>query len=303
MKIAIVGAGAMGAYFGIKLALAGHDVHFLLRSDFEIVRERGFVLQTRDGTQTVRVNAHKSPEEIGACDLALIALKATANASFETLLRPVAGAETLFLTIQNGFGNVEKLSEIFGAKNVLGGLSYATINRTAPGVIKMAGRTFCHIGEAAGNALERTRALAETFREAGLPAAAEDNYEETVWKKLCWNVPFNGLAIVGGNIDCAQLMARPELVELSRLLMRELQAAARARGCDVSDEHLEEQITLTKKCGAYLPSTLLDFRAGKPLEIEAIWGEPLRMGRAAGVEMPHLETLYLLLKSVARPAQ
>ena len=121
-----------------------------------------------------------------------------------------------------------------------------------------------------------------------------------LWKKLCWNVPFNGLCIAGGNIDCAQLMASPELIELSWALMRELQAAARAIGVEISDSHLQKQVDVTVKCGAYLPSSLLDFRAGRPVEVESIWGEPLRAARAAGVPVPHLETLYWLLKKLCR---
>ncbi|MBQ8445644.1 MAG: hypothetical protein IJX22_04600 [Opitutales bacterium] len=93
-------------------------------------------------------------------------------------------------------------------------------------------------------------------------------------------------------------VASPELVELSWILMREIQAAARSRGCEISDDHLQKQFDVTARCGAYLPSSLLDFRAGREVEIESIWGEPLRRGTANGIPMPHLETLYLLLKTL-----
>ncbi len=299
MKIAIVGAGAVGAYHGIKLAEAGHDVRFLLRGDYEVVRERGFELHDRGNVRIVRVNAYRSPEEIGVCDLVLIALKTTANAQFPKLLPPLVGAGTTLLTLQNGLGNVEALGNLFGAENVVGGLCYVTINRTAPGVIANLGATRLWLGEGDGGApRERTLALVKMFCEAGMPAEAKTSLEETLWKKLCWNIPFNGLAIAGGNIACDALLASPGLVELSWKLMREVQAAARALGLEISDEHLEKQVEVTKRCGAYLPSSLLDFRAGREVEVESIWGEPLRRGNAAGVPMPHLETLYLLLTAL-----
>ena len=299
MKIAVVGAGAVGAYHGIRLAEAGHEVHFLLRGDYDVVRERGFELHDRGSVRVVRVNAHRAPEEIGACDLVLIALKTTANAQFPKLLPPLVGAGTTLLTLQNGLGNVEALGALFGAENVVGGLCYVTINRTAPGVVANLGATRLWLGEGDGGApRERTHALVKAFCDAGMPAEAKPSLEETLWKKLCWNIPFNGLAIAGGDIACDALLASPELVELSRRLLREVQAAARACGCGIPDSHLDKQFEVTARCGAYLPSSLLDFRAGREVEVESIWGEPLRRGTAAGVPMPHLETLYLLLKAL-----
>lgn len=298
MKIAIVGAGAIGAFYGVKLTQAGHAVHFLLRSDFEVVRERGFEVHDCGNVQCVRVNGHQTPESIGVCDLVFVALKTTANAHYAELIAPLVGPQTLILTVQNGLGNVEKLRALFGEEQVLGGVCYATINRTAPGVIKTQGRTLLWIAEAVGAARERTRALAECFVQAGLAAEAKDSLAEVLWRKLCWNVPFNGLCIAGGNLDCAQLVASPDLVELSWILMRELQTAARALGIAIPDEHLQKQMDVTVKCGAYLPSSLLDFRAGRPVEVESIWGEPFRAAQAAGVPVPHLETLYRLLKSL-----
>ena len=299
MKIAVVGAGAVGAYHGIRLAEAGHEVHFLLRGDYDVVREHGFELHDRGSVRVVRVNAHRAPEEIGACDLVLIALKTTANAQFPKLLPPLVGAGTTLLTLQNGLGNVEALGALFGAENVVGGLCYVTINRTAPGVVANLGATRLWLGEGDGGApRERTHALVKAFCDAGMPGEAKTSLEETLWKKLCWNIPFNGLAIAGGDIACDALLASPELVELSRRLMREVQAAARACGCGIPDSHLDKQFEVTARCGAYLPSSLLDFRAGREVEVESIWGEPLRRGPAAGVPMPHLETLYLLLKAL-----
>lgn len=299
MKIAIVGAGAVGAYHGIRLAQAGHDVRFLLRNDYEVVRERGFEVHDRGNTYTLSVNAHRTTEDIGVCDLVLIALKTTANHQFPTLLSPLVDAKTIVLTVQNGLGNVEALSELFPRENIVGGICYVTINRLAPGVIANLGGTRLWLGEGDGSAPKpRTLELVKMFCDAGLPAEAKTSLEETLWKKLCWNIPFNGLTIAGGNIACDALLASPTLADLSRKLMVEIQAAARAYGCEISDEHLQKQFDATTRSGAYLPSSLLDYRAGREVEVESIWGEPLRRGAAKGVAMPHVETLYLLLKAL-----
>ncbi len=298
MKIAIVGAGAVGAFHGIKLLKSGNDVHFLLRSDFEAVRERGFELDDCGEISRIVVPAYKNPEEIGVCDLVLIALKTTANEVAFPKIAPLVGAGTQILTLQNGLGNVEALGKLFGNEKILGGLCYVTINRIAPGVIKNFGKTLLWIAEFSGAPRERTFALAKIFEDAGLKTEVQNSLQETLWKKLCWNIPFNGLAIAGGNIDCAELVSSPELVELSWLLMKEIQTAARALGIEISDSHLEKQLEVTRKIGAYLPSSLLDFRAKKPVEVEAIWGEALRLGNVQNVKMPHLETLYLLLKKL-----
>ena len=125
MKIAIVGAGAVGSYYGGRLAAAGHDVCFLLRSDYEVVKEKGLRVESMDGDFFLpEVSAYRTSEEIGEVDLVVIAWKTTANGSYEKVIRPLVGEKTMILTLQNGLGNVEKLGELFGPERVLGGLCF-----------------------------------------------------------------------------------------------------------------------------------------------------------------------------------
>jgi len=142
VKIAVVGCGAVGSYYGAQLARAGHAVHFLLRSDYEAVRRQGVRIQSPEGQFQVHPHCARRPEEIGPADLVLIGLKTTANGQFPALLPPLVGPESAVLTLQNGLGNEEQLARLFPAAQILGGLCFVCLNRIAPGVIRHIGAAF-----------------------------------------------------------------------------------------------------------------------------------------------------------------
>ncbi len=301
-RVAIVGPGAIGGYYGCHLARAGCDVHFLLRSDYDAVKERGFVIRKPGETFTLHpVQGHRKPEEIGPCDLVIIALKSTANRRLEKLVAPLVDEHTLVLTLQNGMGNAEALAQFVPAPQILGGLCFVCLNRVEPGVIEcyMPGRIF--IGEFLGSYRQRTIQIVELFEKAGIEAYFSRSLDESLWRKLVWNIPFNGLAIAAGGVTTTEVMASDHLVQLARMLMREVQAAARAHGHYIPDDFLESQIEETRRMDSYKPSSLLDFLAGREVEVEAIFGEPLRRGLSKSVVMPRLETLYYLLKGLCPP--
>lgn len=303
MKIAVVGAGAVGAWYAAKLALAGHEAHFVLRSDFEAVRASGYTLRDHAGEQRLYpVNAHRDTATVGACDLVIIGLKATANDKFAELITPLVGPETTLLTLQNGMGNAEALGEIFGIPKVMAGLCFVCLNRTGPGVIENYHHGKIAFGEGAGPARERTHAVARAFADAGVVVEVADSLEEILWKKLCWNVPFNGLAIAAGGITTDKILASPELTATAGALMREIQAAAKARGFVIPDSFLEHQFKVTREMDAYKPSSLIDYLAGRPVEVDAIWGYPLRRALVAGVAMPELAKLHAKLISLCERA-
>lgn len=297
MKIAIVGAGAVGGYYGARLARAGEEVHFLLRSDFAAVRDHGWRVTDQDGAWTLHpAHAHDRPETIGACEGVIIAAKSTANPALPALVRPLLGEDTWVLALQNGLGNVEFHAAYAGAERVLGGLAFVCINRVAPGVIEKYIAGSVRVGEFSGPARARTRDLAARFARAGVDCAAVDSLAEAQWRKLVWNVPFNGLAIAAGGVTTDVILARPEWRAQAWALMLEVRAGAAALGLEIPESFLRRQIEVTEPMGAYKPSSLIDFLAGREVEVEAIWGEPARRARAAGVALPRLEALYAELK-------
>ncbi|MDR2862652.1 MAG: 2-dehydropantoate 2-reductase [Puniceicoccales bacterium] len=299
LKIAIVGAGAVGAFYGCMLARAGHEVHFLLRSDFEVVRRNGYQISA-PGVQfhLEAVNAHVGTDDIGPCDLVIIALKTTANALLPALLPPLNDPVrgTVFLTLQNGMGNVETLAGLFASDNVAAGVCFVCINRMASGVIQSYIPGQIQLAAAVGPASPRIHALAALFTEAGLVCKAVDSLERALWFKLCWNIPFNALTILGGGITTDRICASVPLSGLVEGLMREVQAAAAAYDVDIPDKHIETQLGSISALGAYKPSSLIDYLEKRPVEVEAIWGEPLRRGLARDVPMGRLACVYALMK-------
>ncbi len=210
---------------------------------------------------------------------------------------PLLHDRTILLTLQNGLGNESWLAERFGAERVIGGLCFVCINRVGPGVIDHQAQGLISLGEPDGPSRPRTHALAALFQHSGVPCRVAESLLAERWKKLAWNIPFNGLAIAAGGIDTAAILADPALRTLTEELMREVVAAARALGHELPEEVIARHLEATTGMGPYWPSSVLDFLAGCEVEVASIWGEPLRQARAAGVETPRLAMLHALLRS------
>lgn len=296
-RLAIVGSGAIGCFYGGRMAAAGADVHFLMRSDYEVVREQGLRVRSVEGDfHLPDVNAYLSTAEIGPCDIVFIALKATSQGALTRLIPPLLQADTMLVTLQNGLGNEEFLAEQFGEERVLGGLCFVCLNRVGPGIIEHYGYGRMAVGEYREEPLPRTLWLVEEMEECGINAELVEDLAVERWRKLVWNVPFNGLTITEGNLTVEDLLADTAGEEKVRQLMREVMATASSLGHALPDTLIDDQISRTKTMGAYKPSSLLDYRAGRPVEVEAIWGETLHRARKAGLSVPYLARLYGDLK-------
>jgi 2-dehydropantoate 2-reductase len=300
-RIAVVGAGAIGTFYGARLALAGSDVHFHVHSGLETMRARGITLRDAQGEQRLppeRTPVYESTDGIGPVDVALVTLKTTANDRLAALLPPLLGPRTTILTLQNGLGSDKLLASLFGAERVVGGLAFIAAVREAPGEIRIYTPGYVTLGEFRGPASPRVRALVALFQRAGVVCQAVDNLDEARWRKLLWNIPYNGLTIAAGGLTTDQILASPEWEREVRALIAEISAAAARFGYVIPEDFVAEQFAHTRRMGAYRPSSLTDYLAGRELEVEAIWGEPLRRAQAAGAAMPHLEKLYGQLKQL-----
>src|SRR5262245_26008657 len=195
MKIAVVGCGAVGSYYGAKLCHTGQDVHFLLRSDYEAVRRHGVSIRSPDGNFNARPRCANSPDAIGPSDLVLIGLKTTANDQFPRLLPPLVGPHTAVLTLQNGLGNEEELAKLFPVEQILGGLCFVCLNRVEPGVIHHMDHGLIVLGEFRRWPEPRTHDIASQFRNAGVNCKVATDVARAHWEQLVWNIPFNGLGV------------------------------------------------------------------------------------------------------------
>lgn len=305
-RIVIVGAGALGLYYGGRLARAGHDVSWLARGDLPALQAHGATLVYSGERHTLHpVRAAATPEELGPADLVIIALKATANASLPRLLPPLLGPHTVVVNLQNGLGVDEQVAAVTGPARVVGALCFVCVNRTAPGVAECTLPGYIVLGEFTGPPQARTRALATLFTTAGVKVQVAESLLSARWHKLVWNVPFNGLSVVAGEAGTGRttdlLLQDPALEARVWALMREVQAIARSEGVEIADAFVTKQVEQTRPMGPYKPSTLVDHRAGRALELEPIWAEPLRRARVHGVPSPELEKLYNELTTRCSP--
>lgn len=291
-SVAVVGSGAIGLYYGGRLAAAGEDVRFLMRSDYDAISKDGLKVESVHGDFEIpQVQAFRNAGEIGPVDLVIVSWKATANHLLESVLPPLLHANTQVLTLQNGLGNCESIAEIIGAARALGGLCFVCINRISPGFVKHSAGGKISIGEWRPGISGRAVEIAKRFKAANIPAHAVPNLKQAQWEKLVWNVPFNGLSVAEGGVTTDVLLTSPETEDEIRALMTEIVAAAHALGLDVPEEVIGFNIERTRPMGPYRTSSMIDFVEGREVEVGPIWQEPLRRAKAAGVPMPNLEKL------------
>lgn len=306
IRAAIVGCGAVGLYYGIKLAQAGAEVCFLMRTGLPEALANGLRIEHPSGrTETLHsALCTNDPAVIGPVDWVIIALKATANHQLPRLIPPLLGPATRLLTLQNGLGHEESLAATFPGHPVYGGLCFVCLNRTTPACVRHLGHGALALGALTttlppseqpppGPALE---ALAALWRAAGIQAETVPSLSAARWRKLIWNVPFNGLTVLVGGAGVDAILARPALLARCRALMEEIRAAAAAEGIIIPAVFLDDQIAKTRGMGPYQPSSALDFLAGRDLELDAIWCAPRQAARAAGVPTPELDALILELR-------
>lgn len=301
-SVAVVGSGAVGLYYGGRLAAAGCDVRFLLRTDYEALARGGLRVKSVHGDFEVpQLQAFRTAGGIGPVDLVIVAWKATANSHLGAVLPPLLHAQTQVLTLQNGLGNCECIADITGPARVLGGLCFVCINRMAPGLVNHSAGGRVDIGEWRPGVPGRAAEIVRCFKAAGIPAAAVDNLERSQWEKLVWNIPFNGLSVAEGGVTTDVLLASAATAQEIRMLMEEVIAAARGLGHDLGDDLIAYNIERTRPMGPYRTSSMIDFIEGRELEVGAIWQEPVRRAKAAGISMPHTEKLLRRIESTRGP--
>ena len=318
MKVAVVGCGAVGSYYGAKLARSGAEVHFLLRSDYPTVLKQGVRIQSSEGDFTVHPHCARQPDEIGPCDLILIALKTTANDQYTRLLPELVGKETVLATLQNGLGNEEMLCSLFPGQSIIGCLCFVCLNRVAPGQIVHLDHGLVVVGEYTPVQCGLDAAqISRLFSDAGVHSSITENLAKARWEKLLWNIPFNGLGVasaaglesvlaghvapelpLSGCLPTDQLLASPGWHALVCELMTEVRLAADGLGLRIPGEFADELIKRTQTMGSYRASTLIDFEQKRPLELESIFLEPLRRAKLAGQAMPRLKALCRVLQEL-----
>ncbi|MFK7737782.1 MAG: putative 2-dehydropantoate 2-reductase [Pirellulaceae bacterium] len=295
-RIAVLGTGAVGGLYGGRLAQAGNDVHFLAKSDFAVLKSRGLQVRSPAGDfELPSLNVYDSASAIPQADLVVVTWKTTSNDHLQSTLEPLCHAETLVLVLQNGLDSEQAAAEVVGADRVLGGCCFLCSNRVEPGVIHHLDYGAISVGEyspqLAGRISTRLKQLAALFLAAGVNLVPIESLAEARWKKLAWNIPFNGLNVV---LDSStdKIIDDRAACQLAEDLMWEVHKAARVAGAEFEESHVSKLIEMTRKMVPYDSSMYLDFKSGRPLEVESIFGAPLRVALAEGYRPRKIEMLY-----------
>lgn len=306
-RIGIIGTGAIGGFYGLMLARAGFDVHFLLRSEYDAVAERGLLLNSaaHGALHLAPVQAYRRVEDMPACDWLLVGAKTTANAELAPLIERAAAPGARIVLLQNGLAVEDQLRPLLAdGLHLLGGLCYICVHRSAPGVVEHqalgAINLAYHSGPPGLNAAARQALVeegAEMFRRAGLDSVAMVDLEQTRWQKLVWNVPYNGLSVLL-DADTRRLMANPDSRALIRDMMLEVVRAAEACGHGMPEGYADKLLAATERMPEYLPSMYHDFAQQRPAELQAIYAAPLAAAAAAGCDMPKVCALHQALRFI-----
>lgn len=291
MKYAVIGTGAIGGYYGSKLAKAGSEVHFLLHSDYEEVKQNGLVIDSYEGNYVLPyVNAYRSATDMPQVDVVIVALKTVSNHLLTDLLPPLLRPDTLVLLIQNGIGVEEDVQKRFPDTWLAAGLAFICSSKIGAGHIHHQFYGSINIGNYSCPDQERVDRLIAEMRGAGIGAALV-NYAEARWKKAVWNMPFNGMT-VALDTQTIHLVTNPHTCQLIRMQCREVVRAAQALGVsNIDDAFVEKMIDNTLSMPPYSPSMKLDYDYHRPMEIHYLYTRPLEIAQAAGIDMPRLKML------------
>jgi 2-dehydropantoate 2-reductase len=306
--VGIIGTGAIGGFYGVMLARAGFDVHFMLRSEFSAVAECGLQLNSAvHGALSLNpVQAYSCAEDMPPCDWLLVGAKTTSNADLAPAILQAAAANAKILVLQNGLDVEDSLRELLpDSLHVLGGLCFICVHRAGPGVITHQALGAVNVGYhsgPAGDEQARQTIVEEgvgLFRSAGIDSQGMPNLHQARWQKLVWNIPYNGLSVLLG-ASTTPLMADADSRELIKALMAEVVRGATACGHDIPAGYADHLFMVTEKMPDYWPSMYHDFQHKRPLELEAIYARPLAAAKAAGCELPRIEALYRALGFIDR---
>jgi len=298
LKIAIAGIGAVGGYFGGKLAAAGVDTVFIARgATLQALRSRGLRVDSINGDFSVDdAYATDNPSEVGVVDAVIFATKAWQTPDAAEQVKPMIGPQTLAVPLQNGMDGPDQLARAFGREHALGGLCGIVAFSVAPAQIRHVGiDPFVMFGELDNSKSERVERLQKVFVDAGIKADVPPDIHRSMWSKFLFIAPMSAIGALT-RVPVGAWRAIPEAREIAVRALREMVAVAGARGVDVGADAIERTLERYDGMPPEATSSLQrDVMEGKPSELEAQAGAIVRMGREAGVQTPVCEQLYALL--------
>jgi 2-dehydropantoate 2-reductase len=296
MVYGIIGVGAIGGYYGSKLAYSGQEVHFLSHSDYQFVKERGMQVDSCDGSFHLdHVNVYQYAAEMPKCDVVIVGLKTTNNHLLPSLLPPLLHEGTVVVLIQNGIGVEADVQQMFPQTALVAGLAFICSAKTEPGCVNHQCYGSINLGNYSCKDEALFNAILSDFENAGVQVASV-SYDEARWRKAVWNMPFNGLT-VALNTSTDMLLKNPATRQLVRDLMTEVVGATQHLGITgLKEDFIDKMIHMTDDMTPYSPSMKLDYDFRRPMEIDYLYTRLIEIASAAGFPMPKLEMLEAELR-------
>ena len=292
----VIGTGAIGGYYGARLAQSGQEVHFLLRSDYEYVKANGLQVDSCDGSFHLdNPWVYDQTKQMPKCDVVLVCLKSINNKKLQTLLPPLLKEDTLVVLIQNGIGVEQDVEQQFPGIQLAAGLAFICSAKTEPGRVNHQCYGQINLGNYSCKDEGRVNQVIADFNAAGVTAGLVE-YHEARWKKAVWNMPFNGMTVVL-KTQTNLLLQHPATRQLIYEQMMEVIGAAQHLGVRNLDESFaQKMLAMTDAMTPYSPSMRLDYDFHRPMEIHYLYTRPIQIAREAGYAMPKLEMLEAELK-------
>lgn len=298
MKIAAIGAGGVGGYFGARLQQAGHEVAFIARGrHLAAIRQNGLTVQSPLGNANLKVKVHERPEEIGPVDVVLFAVKLWDTPAAAESIRPLLAGGGLVIPFQNGVESVDMLRKVFGERPVMGGSAYIASRISAPGVIEHIGQ-MCRLQFGALAPAQRPAAerFLESCKKAGINAELVDDVTRTIWEKFVFLVAVSSATALS-RAPLGVVRADPDLRRLFEQAMRETWTVGRARGVKLADDFIPARMQHLDALPYEMKASMAhDLEAGNKLEAPWLCGAVARMARELGLEAPVNATVFAALK-------
>lgn len=296
-KILVIGTGAIGGFYGAKLSQAGAEVTVLCRSDYEFVKKSGIAIKSCFG------DFHFTPKKVlrdlgdykDEADFILVATKVLPEISVVDLVAPVLARNSSIVLLQNGI-HIEKAgAKAFPNQHLISAIAFVCAQKIEAGIVNHIDYGRLIIGDFPKNISKKTKELAELWKKSGVPIELSENIQYERWKKLVWNAPFNPMSVLCGGADTKKILDNLASRNLVENVMKEVCILAEADNCKLPLDVIAKNIDATEKMKPYKTSMLLDFEAGRKMEIEAILGNAINFAKEKSIEVPYLSSFYGLL--------
>ncbi|MFQ6136099.1 MAG: ketopantoate reductase family protein [Candidatus Hydrothermarchaeales archaeon] len=295
MKVAVMGAGAVGGYFGGILAKSGVDVALIARGKhLQAMKEKGLFVKSYKGDFKAKVKTTSDPRAISPVDLILFTVKSYDTEEAIQLCFPMIRENTSVLSLQNGIDNDEKIAKAVGWEKVIGGVAYIGVSLEEPGVIRHSAVGKIAFGELDGRVTDRVKEIAEMFSKAEIPFEISGDIVKLKWKKLVWNAAFNALTTITG-ATVADVMNDAKLRDIAVDAMNEVVEVAQKSGVELDESVIDDALELSKNLGNFKTSMLQDFERGRKTEVEALNKVVVEKGRGVNVRAPINHCLYSMV--------